>query len=75
MARLGLSGIALLSDPELQVIGAWGVKMKGAELAVPATFIVRRDATIVWRYIGETQADRPSAEELLEQVRSLAPEG
>ena len=48
--------------------------MKGAELAVPATFIVRRDATIAWRYIGETQADRPSAEELLEQVRSLASE-
>lgn len=52
-------GFPLLSDPEAEVIDRYGVRMKGETLAVPATFIVRRDGTIAWRYVGERALDRP----------------
>ena len=47
----------LLSDPKLVAITAWGVRMEGGDIAVPATFVVRKDGRIQWRYVGETQAD------------------
>jgi len=58
--------VPLLSDPELAVISAYGVAMEGQDIAVPATFIVRADGTISWSYVGESMADRPDAERLLE---------
>jgi len=62
--RLGL-GIPLLADPDLTTIRAYGVAMKGRDLAVPATFIVKPDGRISARYVGETQFDRPSVDTLL----------
>ncbi len=47
----------LLRDADLAVTTAWGVAMADVDIPVPATFVVRRDRTIAWRYIGETQAD------------------
>ncbi len=68
--RLSLT-FPLLSDPDMRVIKAYGVAMKGQDIAVPATFIIRRDRQIAWRHVGETQADRPSAAALLTKARSL----
>jgi len=69
-AKLKLT-FPLLSDPDLKTIDAYGVRMTDSDIAVPATFIVTKDATIAYRYIGETQADRPTNEELLKALASL----
>jgi peroxiredoxin len=58
--------ISLLSDPEMQVISAYGVADDQEPFAVPSTFVVRRDRTIHWHYVGETLLDRSDCSELLE---------
>ncbi len=66
--RLGL-GFPLLSDPSASVIAAYGVQMKGQALAVPATFVIRQDRTIAWKYIGEAVPDRPPVDVVREEAR------
>jgi peroxiredoxin len=56
--------VPLLADPTMEVISAYGVAMEGEDIAVPATFIVRRDKTIYWKHVGETMRDRPPTAEL-----------
>lgn len=68
--RLGL-GFPLLSDPQAEVIAAYGVKMEGESLAVPATFVVRPDHTIAWQYVGDTVPDRPPIDVVREEARRL----
>ena len=58
--------VPLLADPEMTVIKAWGVAMEGEDIAVPSTFVVSREKTIVWKYIGENMTDRPSEAEVLQ---------
>lgn len=59
----------LLSDPDVQVITSYGVKMKDEVLAVPATFVIGEDRTILWRYVGESRPDRPSLDIVREAAR------
>jgi len=59
----------LLSDPDAQVITSYGVKMKDEVLAVPATFVIGEDRTILWRYVGESTPDRPSLDVVREAAR------
>ena len=59
---------AVLRDADMLVIRAYGVAMKGQELAVPAVFIVRRDGTIAYRHVGESMADRPTIDALVHEV-------
>lgn len=68
--RLGLT-FPLLSDPEAAVIAAYGVQMEGQVLAVPATFVVRPDLTVAWRYVGDTVPDRPPIDVVREEARRL----
>lgn len=63
----------LLADPDASIAAAYGVKMKGETLAVPASFVVRRDGTIAWRYIGEGKPDRPALDVVRAQARSVTP--
>ena len=37
------------------------------ELAIPSAFLIDRNGTIVWRYIG-TKTDRPKIQEILEAI-------
>ena len=60
--------VPLLTDPDLAVISAYGVAMEGEDIAVPAIFIVDGEKTILWQYIGEDVADRPSEEEVLDMA-------
>jgi hypothetical protein len=46
--------------------------MKGGDISVPATFIVAKNGAIQWTYIGDTQADRPTADVIVSQVLKLA---
>lgn len=65
----------LLSDPQLKVISAYGVAMQGEDIAVPSVFLVRDDGRVVWQKVGDTMADRPTAEgllEILDQTRVAA---
>jgi len=63
--ELGI-GYPLLQDASLSVARAYGVAMEGGEIAVPASFVVRSDGRITYRYIGETQGDRPELARLIE---------
>ncbi len=62
----------LLSDPDMHTILAYGVGMQGRDIAVPSVFVVKPDRTIVYTKVGETMADRPSADEILAQVKAAA---
>ncbi len=57
--------LPLLSDPDMLVISAYGLAMEGRDIAVPATFIIDRKQTIQWQHVGDTQMDRPDANEIL----------
>jgi peroxiredoxin len=50
------------------VASAYGVAMKGRDIAVPSVFVVKRDRTIAWEKIGENVGDRPSADDIVAQV-------
>ena len=70
--RLGLS-FPLLHDENLAAAEAYGVAMKGEDIAVPSTFVVMPDRSIAWSYVGEAAPDRPAEKELLEQLdRAIA---
>lgn len=61
----------LLSDPEARVITAYGVRMEGEVLAVPATFVVRPDRTIAWQYVGDAVPDRASLDVVRQELERL----
>ncbi len=59
---------ALLSVSVRRVMTGYGVADSENELAVPSVFIIDRDGTILWRHVGETMADRPPVEQVLEAL-------
>ena len=62
----------ILADPEGAATRDYGVfDLLGDGLAAPATFIVARDGTILWRHVGHDIAERPSASEVLRRVSEL----
>ncbi len=46
--------------------------MKGDDIAVPSTFVIRRDGAIVWHYVGETMMDRPYIAEVARAIEVAA---
>jgi len=52
----------------LAVIQAYGVAMEGKDIAVPATFVIDTDKSILWKYVGENMTDRPPEEEILQMA-------
>ena len=61
-------GFPLLSDTDLKAATAWGVAMKGRDIAVPATFVVLPDRRVFWKKVGESMTDRADNDEILEVV-------
>jgi hypothetical protein len=57
----------------LKVASSYGVAMQGRNIAVPSVFVVRKDRSIAWKKIGEDMADRPTAAEVLAQVKAASP--
>lgn len=72
MARRLGTRIPLLEDKRLKTAIAWGVAMKGRDLAVPAVFVVRPDGGISYRYVGESMMDRPGPETILGELKKAA---
>jgi peroxiredoxin len=58
----------LLRDADLKVANAYGVAMKGKDIAVPAVFVISREGRIVFKAIGESPADRASLSDILAAV-------
>lgn len=58
----------LLSDVDLEVIGAYGVLDPGNEIAWPAIFIIGSDGTVKWRSISETYKERAPSAVLVEAL-------
>lgn len=65
--RLGLE-FPLLVDEGAEIAAAYGVRMLGDTLAIPAVFVVTSDRRIVWRHVGENVPDRPTPQIVLEAV-------
>jgi peroxiredoxin len=60
----------LLSDPEGQVIKAWGVWSDGeGGIARPSIFAVRPDGSIALQYVAIDYADRPADDDLFNSLR------
>jgi len=61
----------MLADPDAGVIAAYGVYKEEEQRARPAAFVVGRDLSIAYRYLGRDFADRPLTEELLEALETV----
>jgi peroxiredoxin len=71
--RLGLA-YQILSDPDAEVIKAYGVfNLHDNDLATPATFLIDKQGTVRWEYIGRSAAsDRPDNQKIIEQLQQLS---
>jgi hypothetical protein len=61
----------MLADPDASVIAAYGVYHEREQRARPAAFVVARDLSIPYRYVGRDFADRPLTEELLDALDTV----
>jgi len=59
----------ILADPDHAVADAYGVyNLLGDAVAAPAVFVIDKTGRIVWSYIGQNAADRPSAQTILKHL-------
>jgi len=62
----------ILFDIEHKVVDKFGVyNLLGDSLATPSVFVVDMKGIIRWVYVGQSSADRPSDDMILEQLRGL----
>ena len=59
-----LAGLTLLSDLDLSVAAAWGLRIPGAESPSPGTFVVSRDGLVQWSRPGDEHRDWPTYPEV-----------
>ena len=63
-----------LLDEDRQVTKAYGVYhhigLDAYDIARPASFVMARDGTIRWIYVGQGQADRSPTDDLLKAARA-----
>ncbi len=67
---------ALLSDPDLEVIDAYGVRHEeggigGVDIARPAVFVLDREGNIAWKNITDNWRVRVRPDEVLKQLARL----
>lgn len=70
-ANEGRIGFPLLRDADLKVATAYGVAMKGDDIAIPSTFIITQSGHIHWKKVGETQVDRADLDRVLDLLDGL----
>jgi peroxiredoxin len=59
----------MLSDPQHAVAEAYGIyNLLEDGYAAPAVFVIDRHGTILWSYVGQTAADRPTVQEILAHI-------
>lgn len=65
----------MLADPNHQAAEAYGVyNLLGDHLAAPSVFVIDADGRIVWSHIGQGPNDRPSSQNILEELVGMANE-
>ncbi len=64
-----------LSDPDLKVTDAYGIRNSAAKKPIPhpTTVLVDRDGREVWRFTETDYKKRPTDDEIREAVRKLQP--
>ncbi len=69
VVRVTEAPFPVLADPDHAVAEAYGVyNLLGDGIATPAVFIVDTAGQIVWSYMGQNAADRPSVQTILENL-------
>ena len=68
-------GFRILSDPDLTVIDAYGVRHEEGgqmgDIARPATFIIDRKGTVVWRDLTENWRIRVRPDAILDELAKI----
>ena len=68
-------GFRLLSDPDLEVIDAYGVRHKEGgqtgDIARPAIFVIDREGTVVWRDLTENYRIRARPDTILSELAKI----
>jgi peroxiredoxin len=59
----------VLSDVDDDVTVAYNLFANG--IALPTTVLIDREGRVRWLYVGQSPADRPQPETLLDQIRRL----
>jgi peroxiredoxin len=59
----------VLSDADADATVAFDIFENG--IALPSAWVIDREGTVQWAYIGEHASDRPTPEVMLDQARSL----
>jgi peroxiredoxin len=68
VASLGYT-YPLLADPDHAVSSAYGVYNRlNDQRATPSVFVVDESGIVTWSYIGLSVSDRPSAQQILNQL-------
>lgn len=69
--------IPILSDEDRKVIKQYEVfvpiKWDSFRIAIPSTYILDKNHTICYSYIGDSQFDRPAIEDILTKVQEIKP--
>src|SRR5437870_12842717 len=61
----------ILSDVYKNFIRQYGVLHPTEGIARPSMFIVNKQGTIVWKYVGSEAADRPPIDTVLQQLAAV----
>lgn len=64
----------VLYDPGTGVVkkyGVYDILSDSPRLAAPSTFIIDRHGIIRWKFVANRYTDRPSADQVLEQLRLI----
>jgi len=69
VARVTQAPFPILADSDHAVAEAYGVyNLLGDGIATPSVFVIDTSGHIVWSYVGQNAADRPSIETILENL-------
>ena len=62
----------ILSDPDHKTIDSYGVYDAAGKIAIPASFVLDRNLTVRWVYIGKDNTDRLTNDAILAEVNKPA---
>jgi peroxiredoxin len=60
----------VLSDQQHTVIDSYGVYDSAGKIAVPSSFVIDKNQTVRWSYIGKDNTDRPADDDILAAVNA-----
>ena len=63
-ARMGVT-FPIVTERAMEVAKAYGVRQRGLDLALPATFVVDEGGTVRFVRVGANPLDRPTAADLV----------